>query len=127
MIAASAGISALGGLAYIAVAGTIGGFMMDLAFAGYGFLTGLAALQAVRFARAADLDRHRAWALRLFVLAIGSWLYRVHYGIWYALTGGIASNPEFTGIFDRLKVWAFFLPYLVLVEIYLRARPRFTG
>ena len=60
---------------------------------------------------------------RLFVLVLGSWLYRVHYGLWYLATDGLASTPEFTGTFDRVQNVAFYLPYLVLLEIWLRTRP----
>jgi len=126
LLAALALLTATGGLAYIAAKGTIGGWPMSAGFALYGALMGLAALQTLRFARARD-PRHRDWALRLVILALGSWIYRVHYGIWYALTAGAASNDAFTGAFDRVQVVAFYLPYLALLELRLRrwgrARP----
>ncbi|MDD9718284.1 DUF2306 domain-containing protein [Dinoroseobacter sp. PD6] len=118
VIAGAAGMAALGGLAFIAVQGTIGGAVMDLGFGLYGALMLLAAVQAVRRARARDLAGHQIWALRLAVLAMASWAYRVHYGLWYALTGGLGSNEAFTGAFDRVQVFAFFLPYLLLVELW---------
>ncbi|MEO1676519.1 MAG: DUF2306 domain-containing protein [Pseudomonadota bacterium] len=117
-------LTALAGLGWIATQGTIGGPLMSAGFALYGALMALAAVQTFRFARAGEISRHRAWALRLFVLAIASWLYRVHYGIWYAATGGVASNEAFTGAFDRVQTLAFFLPYLVLVELWLLAERR---
>lgn len=116
-------LSAVGGLAYIGLRQTIGGPLMDLAFAGYGLCVLAAAVQAVRFARARDFDRHRRWALRMFVLAIGSWLYRVHYQIWYLATGGLWMEPGFTGPFDLFQLFAFYVPYLVGLEIYFRLRP----
>lgn len=127
VLAVAAAAAALAGLFYIAARGTVGGPMMDLAFATYGGLMLLAAVQTARHARARRFELHRDWALRLFVLAIGSWIYRVHYGLWYMATGGIASNDQFTGLFDRVQLWAFFLPYLVLVELWLRARRRREG
>jgi len=120
VLAGGAGLAGLGGLAYIGLRGTIGGTPMDIGFAVYGALILVAAGQTVRFARARDLTRHHAWALRLFWLAIGSWLYRVHYGLWHVATGGAATAPDFSGAFDLVQNWAFFVPYLLLVEVYLR-------
>lgn len=116
--------TALGGLAFIAARGTIGGRVMDLGFALYGLCLGAAAVQAFRHARRGDLGRHRDWALRLVVLALASWLFRLHYVLWFLLTGGLGSTPDLTGPFDRIQVFAFFLPYLALVEIHLRRRRR---
>lgn len=115
--------AALGGLLYIVLQGTIGGPLMNTGFALYGLLMGFAAVQTVRFAHARDIRRHRNWALRLFVLAVASFLYRLHYALWEIATGGAASNDAFTGAFDRVQVFAFYLPYLALVEIWIRARP----
>lgn len=112
--------AAFGGLVYIAMRQTIGGAWMDFAFSLYGVCVATAAVQAVRYARARDFSRHRDWALRLFVLAIGSWLYRLHYQIWYLATGGLWMEPDFSGMFDRFQLFAFFLPYLVAVEFYIR-------
>ena len=106
IVATTALIAGTGGLAYIALRGTIGGPLMSVAFALYGGLVLLSAVMAVRHARARDFQRHRAWALRLFVLAIGSWIYRVHYGLWYEYAGGAATNYAFTGAFDRFNLFA---------------------
>ncbi|PZX16331.1 putative membrane protein DUF2306 [Palleronia aestuarii] len=118
-------VAALGGLVFIGTRGTIGGPVMDAGFAIYGLLLGLAAIMAISRARAGEFAAHRRWALRLAVLILGSWLFRVHYVLWYAVTGGLWSNEGLTGPFDRVQVFAFYLPYLVLVEVYLRrATPR---
>lgn len=116
----TAALTGLGGLAYIAARGTIGGWVMDVGFAGYGAAMLGAAGMALRYARAGAYNRHRAWALRLFVLALGSWLYRVHYGIWELLTGGLGTAPDFSGPFDRVQVFAFYVPYLLALEWWLR-------
>ena len=71
-------------------------------------------------ARARDFTRHRAWAFRLFVLIIASWLYRLEYGESRVLgIGGRTSS--FTGWFDQVMAFAFHLPNLVVAETYLRA------
>ena len=121
IVAPLALLTSLGGLIYIAAHGTIGGPLMSVGFALYGLLLGGAAVQTIRLARRRD-PHHQIWALRLIVLAIASWIYRVHYGIWYALTGGLASTPEFTGLFDQIQTFAFYLPYLLLLEVWWRLR-----
>ena len=112
----------LGGLVYITLNGTIGGWWMSLWFAIYGAAMIWTAVNTIYFALAKDMRRHFAWAVRLVVLAVGSWIYRMHYGIWYAVTGGIGSNEAFTGLFDQIQVCAFFVPYLLLAEFLLRRR-----
>jgi hypothetical protein len=122
VLAGLAAGTALAGLGYIGLRGTVGGPWMDAAFAGYGLCLLVAAVQAPRAARARDFERHRAWALRFFVLAMGSFFYRLHYGLWHLATGGIASAPDFSGLFDRVTLFAFYLPYLLAVELWLRLR-----
>ncbi|MEM7641439.1 MAG: DUF2306 domain-containing protein [Pseudomonadota bacterium] len=117
---AGALLTALGGLTYIAVQGTIGGRGMSVGFALYGLLLAGAAGMTYRTARARNRPAHRRWGLRLVWLAIGSWLYRVQYGLWYALTGGAGSTEAFDGPFDQVMFVGFFLPHLLLLEIYLR-------
>ena len=73
----------LGGLAFILLQGTIGGPAMNAGFCLYGALTVIAALQTVRHARQRRFEIHRGWAIRLFALVIGSWLYRMDYGFYY--------------------------------------------
>lgn len=115
-------VTAVAGLVYMALRPTIGGPLMSLAFAGYGVCVLVAAFQTVRFARAREFERHRRWALRMFFLAIGSWLYRVQYQIWFLVTGGAWMEPDFSGPFDLFQLFAFYVPYLVGLEIYFRKR-----
>lgn len=112
----------LGGLVYITLNGTIGGWWMSLWFAIYGAAMIWTAVNTVYYAIAKDLRRHFDWAVRLIILAVGSWIYRMHYAIWYAATDGVASNKDFTGLFDQIQVVAFFVPYLLIAEIVLRWR-----
>lgn len=118
VLATTATLTAIGGLTYIALKGTIGGSWMSFWFAVYGALMILAAAQTVYYALDKDMTRHRQWALRLMVLAVGSWLYRVHYGLWVSFVGKIGIERDFTGPFDQVQVWAFFLPYLALLQLW---------
>lgn len=122
VVVAGSILTALGGLGYIALRGTIGGPLMDAGFALYGWLMFVAAVQVVRLARAGDHIRHRAWALRLFMLIIGSLIFRLHYTLWYLLTDGLWSTEALDGPFDQLQYVAFYLPYLVVLEFWLRRR-----
>jgi hypothetical protein len=112
----------VGGLVFIASKGTIGGTVMDVGFGLYGVLMIVAALQAFRHACARRLAQHRAWAIRLFALAIGSWLYRMDYGIWVMLTDGLGHGKDFSGPFDQFMAFFFYLPNLLVAEVFIRAR-----
>lgn len=114
--AALALVCAAAGGVYIASVGTVGGPWMSAGFSTYGALMAVSAAMAVREARAARFAAHRRWALRLLILALGSWLYRVHYGLWELATGGLGRAEDFSGWFDRVQVWAFFAPYLLVLE-----------
>lgn len=118
-------LAAVGGLVFIMLKGTIGGVVMDIGFTGYGVLMFLAAIQTVRFARRKEFKRHRAWALRLFALAIGSWLYRMDYGFYIGFGGREGHTEDFTGWFDYFMAFWFYLPNLIVVEIILAEYPFF--
>lgn len=110
-----------GGLAHIAMRGTVGGPWMSASFALYGALLIWAALGTWRAARARSAA-HPLWAARLIVLALGSLVYRMLYWGNAILAGGagVAPDGSFTGAFDRFALLAFFLPGLLAVELWSR-------
>lgn len=112
-------ITALGGLIFILMKGTIGGWVMDIGFGLYGILMLITAIETIRHARAARFDKHRAWALRLFALAIGSWLYRMDYGFWLLLADGYGHLDNFHGPFDKFMSFFFYIPNLIIAEIFI--------
>lgn len=114
--------AAIGGLVFIFLQGTIGGTVMNIGFGLYGILMGIAAVETLRHARAGRLETHRIWALRLYALAIGSWLYRMDYGFWVMLTDAAGHNQTFTGPFDQFMAFFFYLPNLLVVELMVRGR-----
>lgn len=118
----TAAVAGVGGLGFIAAKGTIGGTQMNIGFAGYGVLIVLAAVETYRHARNLRFQKHRAWAIRLFALAIGSWLYRMDYGLWLTAAHGIGHTHTFRGPFDIVMSFFFYLPNLALAELYLRTR-----
>ncbi|MDJ0821284.1 MAG: DUF2306 domain-containing protein [Paracoccaceae bacterium] len=113
-----------GGFVYILIKGTVGGWWMSLWFAIYGGALIWAAAATIYHAIDKNRPQHFAWATRLVILAVGSWIYRMHYGIWYGLTDGLGSNSAFTGPFDQIQVFAFYVPYLLVAEVFLRRRLR---
>lgn len=115
-------VAGLGGLAFIASEGTVGGAPMNIGFSMYGILMVAAAIQTWRNASRRRFDAHRAWAIRLFALAIGSWLYRMYYGIWFAVAGTTWHTRDFRGPFDVVMVFFFFIPNLIVADLFIRAR-----
>lgn len=109
--------ASLGGLTFIAVKGCIGGTVMNIGFTGYGILMGLAAVFTVVHARKGRMKKHRAWAVRLFALAIGSWLYRIDYGLYIGLGGTGGHTDTFDGWFDYFMDFWFYLPNLFVAEV----------
>jgi len=120
-------VAGLGGLGFILSKGTIGGWRMNVGFGLYGVLMVVAAIETWRHARARRFGPHRAWAIRLFALAIGSWLYRMDYGLWLtAAPHHIGHRSDFHGPFDVVMAFFFYLPNLAIAELYLRARSVFS-
>lgn len=109
--------TAIGGLLFIAIKGTIGGWVMDIGFSLYGLLMLVAVYFTFYHIKKGRIDLHQKWAVRLFALAIGSWIYRMDYGFWYLLTDNWGHNAQFTGPFDKVMSFFFFIPNLLLVEL----------
>ena len=114
-------LAAVGGLIFIAIKGTIGGLVMNIGFAGYGILMFISAVATYHYARSGNMRLHRIWALRLYALAIGSWLYRMDYGFWFALTDAVGHTKTFSGPFDQIMAFFFYIPNLLVVEALVRA------
>jgi Predicted membrane protein (DUF2306) len=119
--ASAALLAGLGGLTFIALKGTVGGTPMNIGFALYGALMVLAAIMTPYYAWQGQFVKHRAWAIRLFALAIGSWLFRIDYGFWLPLTGRLGHATSFDGPFDIVMAYFFYIPNLIVAEIIIRA------
>ena len=110
-------VTAIGGLLFIILTGTVGGISMDIGFTGYGVLTFISAVATIYYARTKKFDLHKAWSIRLFALAIGSWLYRMYYGFWFLIADGIGHYDTFDGPFDQFMNFFFYVPNLIIAEI----------
>lgn len=117
----SAAAAGVGGLAFIVGQGTIGGTLMDVGFGLYGALMVLSATMSYLHARSGRYHSHRAWAIRLFALTIGSWLYRIEYGAWFLLSRISGPMAEFSDWFDAVMVFFFYVPNLIVAEFVIRA------
>ncbi|GAB3956474.1 DUF2306 domain-containing protein [Spirosoma harenae] len=88
----------------------------------------LFALFTIRYARGRQFDKHRVWALRLFMVTNGVWFFRVGLMCWLLINGGPAGfDPKtFTGPFlSFLSVFTYALPLsLIVLELYLYAQKR---
>ncbi|MBT8145206.1 MAG: DUF2306 domain-containing protein [Gammaproteobacteria bacterium] len=120
-------VTAIGGLSFIVIRGTVGGTVMNIGFGLYGILTLLAAIQTVRYAMAGQFHIHQAWAWRLFALAIASWLYRMEYGLWFLMADNAWHTDDFRGGFDYFMDFFFYIPNLIIVELMISSRDQQSG
>lgn len=84
------------------------------------------ALLAIRYARARQFEKHRNWALRLFMVVSGVWFFRVLLMFWLLVNGGpVGFDPKtFTGPFlTALSIFTYAIPIsLIVLEMYFYAR-----
>jgi len=78
------------------------------------------AAQAFGYARAGDIDTHRRWALRTFLVMNGVWFLRVGFSAWIVTTQGIVSAPTFDPVFYMFWSFGSYLVPLAVFELYLR-------
>jgi hypothetical protein len=81
---------------------------------------------ALRYAMARQFDRHRRWALRLFLVVGGVWFFRISLMLWIMLNRGPAGfDPEtFRGPALTVIAYGQYLVPLALLELYFHARDR---
>lgn len=112
---------AVGGIVLIWGRGTRLNDVTGLATTIDGILILVAAAFALYFIRRRQIDRHRRWAMRLFIFVSGVWYLRVGYMAWGITTGGAGIGERMNGPADYALAYAcFLLPWAVL-ELYLRA------
>jgi hypothetical protein len=109
-----------GGLSYILTHGTFSR-AAAIAFRIWGAVMMFSAVMAFVHARAKQFDRHRAWAIRLFAMVLGSWLFDIEIQAWKDLAGGIGMHPDgASGPVDVAMLYAFFVPNLLVAEFFIR-------
>jgi hypothetical protein len=116
----SAGLLAgVGGMTFI-LAHHDGG-APHIAFAIWGSVMMLSSVMAYVHARAKRFDLHRAWAIRLFAMVLGSWIFDLEYRAWEDMTGGAGiGTGRGPGWFDYAINYLFFVPNLLIAEYFIR-------
>jgi hypothetical protein len=111
-------MAGVGGLSFI-LARHNGG-PSHVAFALWGSVMMLSAVLAYVHARAKRFDQHRAWAIRLFAMVLGSWLFDLEIRAWKDLTDGLGMTRNEDGPFDYVILYFFFVPNLLVAEFFIR-------
>jgi hypothetical protein len=119
-------LAGVGGLSFILAHHK--GSADHIALALWGSVMMLSAVMAYVHARARRFDLHRAWAIRLFAMVLGSWLFDLEYRAWKDLAGGIGIGADNAyGPFDYALLYLFFVPNLLVAEFFIRnLHKRFT-
>ncbi|SDR19899.1 Predicted membrane protein [Pseudoxanthomonas sp. CF385] len=113
-------LAGTGGLSFILTHGAYTP-AASVAFAVWGAVMVLSAVMAFVHARAKRFDRHRAWAIRLFAMVLGSWVFDLEIRAWKDLTGGLGMGAGNTrGPFDYAILYLFFVPNLLVAECFIR-------
>lgn len=84
----------------------------------------LSAFMALKYIRVRNIEAHRRWALRLFLVVSGVWFFRIGLMFWLALNRGPAGfDPAtFQGPFLTFLAFAQWLVPLAILELYIRCR-----
>ncbi|KAF1712178.1 hypothetical protein CSC70_01195 [Pseudoxanthomonas kalamensis DSM 18571] len=97
----------------------------SVAFGIWGAAMMACAVMAYVHARAKRFDLHRAWAIRLFAMVLGSWLFDIEIRAWKDLTGGMwIGEGSVVGPFDYAILYLFFVPNLLVAEFFIRNKHR---
>ena len=121
-------LTSTAGLYLVWTRGVPGGMVGHIAISLDAILIYVFAGIAVYFAMTRQIDRHRRWAMRLFMVVSAVWFFRIGIMFWFMTTGGIGIDPEtFEG--PALKVLYFgqmFIP-LAILQLYFNAQDSDRG
>jgi hypothetical protein len=113
-------LAGAGGMLFIVTHGTFSR-AAGIAFGLWGAVMMLSSIMAYVHARARRFDRHRAWAIRLFAVVLGSWLFDIEIQAWTDWAGGFGMNADgASGPFDLAMLGLFFVPNLLVAEFFIR-------
>lgn len=122
-------LASLAGLFMLWTRGAIGDAWQHAATTLNALLVVVFAAMTLRAALKRDFVRHRRWALRLYVVVLGVWFFRIALALWLGVFGGPFGFDPATFAGPALTVIAFasFLLPLAVVELYWRATDRPEG
>ncbi|MBI1237406.1 MAG: DUF2306 domain-containing protein [Alphaproteobacteria bacterium] len=92
-----------------------------------GVLVLVTAIVAFHFARRRQIDQHRRWAMRTFILLSGVWFTRLGYMSWAIATGGAGMSRSLDGPFDMFIAFGSYLLPLAVLELYFLASDSRSG
>ncbi|HEY0702152.1 MAG TPA: DUF2306 domain-containing protein [Candidatus Acidoferrales bacterium] len=106
------------------IRGSVGDLTQHLGSTGNAVLVWICGGLALRRAMARDFTAHRRWALRLFIVLLGNWFYRVMFTLWMIAMGGPVGfdATTFTGPFLNFMAFGAYLLPLAILELYLLAQ-----
>jgi uncharacterized membrane protein len=118
-------ILSLAGLYMTWIRGSVGGPVQHLISTLGAVLVWLCGAMALRYALARDFRTHRRWALRFFLVASGSWFFRLMIFFYMFVFGPVAFDQSTLQgpLFTSISVAQYLVPLAVL-EVYLRAKDR---
>ena len=121
-------IMALGGLWMTWARGSYLSVISGLSVSLNGVLILAFAALAFRFAVARQIDRHRRWAMRTFMVVSGVWFFRVGLMAWVVLNQGpVGMNNTLSGPADIALSFGSYLIPLAGLEIYFAAQDSRSG
>ena len=117
-------VMSVGGLVMVWTRGTVGDLSQHISISINAVLILACAGMALRFALARRIDRHRRWALRLFLVVSGVWFFRVGLMFWVLVhRGPVGFDPAtFTGPFLTALAFSQYLVPLAVLELYFLAQ-----
>lgn len=92
-----------------------------------GVMVLVTAIVAFHFARRRQINQHRRWAMRTFILLSGVWFTRLGYMAWAISTGGIGISRTMDGPFDVFIAFGSYLLPLAILELYFLASDSRSG
>lgn len=114
---------AVSGLTMVALNGSAAGPVGSVSVSLNGVLILLFARPTVRHAMTRRIDRHRRWALRLFLVAHGVWFFRIGLFFWFAVMGTVGIDTQtFRGPTLYTLGFAQYVIPLAVLQLYLAAQ-----
>lgn len=119
--------TSIAGLFIVWTRGTVGGLPGLYGISLDAVLIIVFAAITVRYAIAREIDTHRRWAMRLFMVVSAVWFFRIGLMGWVLLTGGAGVDFEtFTGPYLTFLFFGQYFVPLIFLELYQRAQDQ-TG
>ncbi len=111
------------GLYMLWIRGSASNFQQRIGFTVNVVLIWLCAAMALRYAIGRDFQRHRPWALRLFLVVAASWFFRVELFLSFLIVRALGFDPlSLSGSFLTFLSYAQYLLPLAVLELYLFAQ-----